>query len=128
MAELRITGQLKIGEIKKSFKTNWDVMFYIDKKHRSNTKRKDNDKLNLRQLFEKGEWLTKLVLPEFLQRKMGENFILINDNKNVGQVKKSFKDAGFEVSVPFSAERLSPNFSVVPLTSRIPLLPKVPPW
>jgi len=27
---------------------------------------------------------------------MGKNFILINDNKNVGQVKKSFKDAGFE--------------------------------
>ena len=34
----------------------------------------------------------------------------------------------FEVSVPLPAERLSLNFSVVPLTSRIPLLPKVPPW
>jgi hypothetical protein len=96
MTELRITGRLTIGEIKKSFKTNWDVLFYIDKKYRTNTKTRLNDKLNLRQLFEKGEWLTRLVLPEFMQSKMGNNFILINDNTTVGQVRKSFKDAGFE--------------------------------
>jgi len=99
MTELRITGRIIIGVIKKSFKTNWDVMFYIDKKHRSNMKTRSNDKINLCQLFEEGEWLTRLVLPEFLQSKMGKmgnNFILINDNTTVGQVKKSFKDVGFE--------------------------------
>jgi len=81
MTNLFITKHRVIGDIKKSFKTNWNVIFYIDKDSFITVpKTTRNDKLKLEQL---SNWKAKVIK--------------IDDNTTVRKVKELFKDAGYEV-------------------------------